>query len=54
LYLANNNFVNASTSSGVTISNLNDAYWSKRYAGAGRVTASPDLSKEEQINLKTK
>lgn len=54
LYLANNNFVNASTSSGVTISNLNDAYWSKRYAGAGRVTASPDLSKKEQINLKTK
>jgi lipoprotein Spr len=37
LYLANNKFVNASTSGGVTISDLNDAYWSKRYAGAGRV-----------------
>jgi cell wall-associated NlpC family hydrolase len=37
LYLANNKFVNASTSGGVTISDLNDAYWSKKYAGAGRV-----------------
>jgi lipoprotein Spr len=37
LYLVYNKFVNASTSGGVTISDLNDAYWSKRYAGAGRV-----------------
>jgi len=37
LYLGNNKFVNASTSGGVTISDLNDSYWSKRYAGAGRV-----------------
>ena len=37
LYIANGKFVNASTSGGVTISNLDDAYWSKKYAGAGRV-----------------
>ncbi|HVX27975.1 MAG TPA: NlpC/P60 family protein [Parafilimonas sp.] len=40
LYIANNKFVNASTSSGVTISDLNDPYWSKKYAGAGRVITS--------------
>ncbi len=37
LYLANNKFVHASVSSGVMISDLDDAYWSKKYAGAGRV-----------------
>jgi cell wall-associated NlpC family hydrolase len=43
LYIADNKFVNASTSSGVTISDLNDNYWSKRYTGAGRVL-NPNLS----------
>lgn len=37
LYLQDNKFVHASTSSGVVISSLNENYWSKRYAGAGRV-----------------
>ncbi|MEP6467008.1 MAG: NlpC/P60 family protein [Parafilimonas sp.] len=37
LYVCNYKFVHASTSGGVTISDLNDAYWSKKYAGAGRV-----------------
>lgn len=41
LYLANNKFVNASTSGGVTISDLTDDYWSKKYAGAGRVLNQP-------------
>lgn len=36
VYLANDYFVHASTSSGVTISNLNDEYYSKRFIGAGR------------------
>lgn len=45
LYLVNNKFVNASTSGGVTISDLNDAYWSKKYAGAGRVKPLPISSK---------
>lgn len=40
LYIANNKFVHASTSNGVTISDLNDDYWSKKYAGAGRVLMS--------------
>ena len=37
LYVANNKFVQASTSGGVTITDLDDAYWSKKYVGAGRV-----------------
>jgi lipoprotein Spr len=37
IYLANNFFVHASRSQGVTISNLNDGYWRKYYAGAGKV-----------------
>ena len=48
LYLINNKFVNASTSGGVTISDLNDAYWSKRYAGAGRVNAQPVSLRESR------
>ena len=40
LYIGNNKFVNASTSSGVTISDLSDNYWNKKYAGAGRVQSS--------------
>lgn len=46
-YLRNNKFVHASTSEGVTISDLNDMYWSKRFAGAGRIqqqTASTQSS----------
>jgi lipoprotein Spr len=38
MYIANYKFVHASSSGGVTISDLNDSYWSKKYAGAGRVT----------------
>lgn len=37
IYLANDYFVHASTSNGVTISNLNDDYYRKYYAGAGRI-----------------
>lgn len=36
VYLTNNKFVHASTSQGVIISDLNDAYWQPRYFGAGR------------------
>lgn len=37
LYLMNNFFVHASSSQGITISSLDDKYWSKYFAGAGRV-----------------
>lgn len=40
IYIANNKFVHASSSEGVTISDLNDAYWQPRYIGAGRVRRS--------------
>lgn len=36
VYLHNNRFVHTSTSSGVTISDLQDSYWNARYLGAGR------------------
>lgn len=37
IYLSNNKFVHASTSKGVIISDLNDAYWLKYWGRAGRI-----------------
>ncbi|TWV99370.1 C40 family peptidase [Chitinophaga pinensis] len=37
VYLVNDKFVHASTSSGVMISDLNESYWKKYYVGSGRV-----------------
>lgn len=39
IYLQNNKFVHASTSGGVTISDLFDEYWMKRFIGVGRIEA---------------
>jgi cell wall-associated NlpC family hydrolase len=37
IYLTNNYFVHASSSDGIAISNLNEDYWRKYYAGTGRI-----------------
>lgn len=37
IYLANNKFVHAGSSNGVTISDLDDVYYKKRFIGANRV-----------------
>lgn len=44
VYLLNNKFVHASTSSGVMISDLNDSYWKPRYKCAGRYVTNPTAS----------
>lgn len=44
IYLGNDKFVHASTSAGVTISNLNDDYWNKRYRDGRRVLSSSSSS----------
>jgi lipoprotein Spr len=40
IYLHNNKFVHASTSGGVTISDLAEPYWEKRFIGAGKPNKS--------------
>lgn len=37
IYLMNDRFVHASSSQGVIISSLNESYWSRSYAGAGKI-----------------
>ncbi len=44
LYLGNNKFVHSSTSRGVTISDLDEPYYHRSFAGAGRPHNSPNLS----------
>ena len=43
LYLQNNKFVHAS-SSGVTISDLFDSYWERRFIGVGRYEKPQDAT----------
>ncbi|MEO6541407.1 MAG: NlpC/P60 family protein [Ferruginibacter sp.] len=38
LYLGNGYFTHASTSIGVTISNLSETYWNNKFVGGGRIT----------------
>jgi hypothetical protein len=44
-YLRNNKFVHASTSGGVTISDLDEDYWSRRLVSFGRVNEAASSSK---------
>lgn len=43
IYLTNNKFVHASTSQGVTVSDLFDPYYLKRFLGSGRIE-KPDMA----------
>lgn len=44
IYLMNNKFVHASTSAGVTISDLDETYYSKRFISAGRVDKKEEVA----------
>lgn len=44
IYLMNNRFVHASTSAGVVISDMDEAYYSKRFISAGRVDMRADAA----------
>jgi len=45
IYVGNNKFAHSSTSKGVTISDLDEKYWAKRYIGARRVMDSDTYQK---------
>lgn len=49
VYLTNGNFVHASSSKGVVISNVDEKYWRRRFAGYGRVVKEIKLSSESGI-----
>ena len=46
VYLQNNKFIHASTSSGVMISDLYDSYWLRRFIGVGRMPIEPGMVKD--------
>ena len=55
VYLGDDKFAHASSSRGVMISNLNDAYWRRYYYNGGRVlTANADEAQGQDVALKSK
>ena len=44
VYLQNNKFVHASTSGGVTISDIFDEYWARKFVGVGRLKNKESLA----------
>jgi cell wall-associated NlpC family hydrolase len=46
IYLQNNKFIHASTSYGVTVSDMFDSYYIKRFIGAGRIEKSSASTKQ--------
>lgn len=58
IYLANNKFVHASSSNGVTISDLTSDYWHDHYTGGGRInlndaaTASVSIPADKKTTAK--
>lgn len=55
MYLKNRYFINASTSSGVSLANLDDPYWKKRFVAAGRVriVSKPATTNKNQNQTKS-
>lgn len=43
-YLQNNKFVHAASSTGVSVSDLDDSYWSRRFIGSGRYQGNETLA----------
>lgn len=50
IYLGNNKFIHASTSQGVTVSDMFDPYYLKRFLGSGRIERSEAKAKRSEDN----